>query len=356
MDVSLISQCRTVAAISPDHQVYLVQHPDSRKLYVMKIMDVYNAQIYRALMASPVTGTPKIAECREENGRLTVIEEYISGTALSEMIENHSLTESRIFSIMEDLCGIVQKLHAMNQPLIHRDIKPSNILIVPYGHAVLLDFNAAKFYSQTSAADTVLLGTKGYAAPEQYGFGSSSPQTDIYALGVCLREMVQSLPVPTHRFDRMIETCTQIDPKKRYTDADRLANALKSAEGVSSPVNGSPSRRDVSASFLPPGFRTRTPWKMGLSAAAYSFILYETFVMKFLKDLTPAQRALERLSFLACCLSLVLITFNYRNIQKTFPLCRSSSRVLRILGVVILNAISLFVILLLMVIIEPLLS
>ena len=356
MDVSLISQCRTVAAISPEHQVYLVQHPDSRKLYVMKIMEVYNASVYRALYSAPVTGTPKIAECREEDGHLTVIEEYISGTPLDEYIQNHTLSEERIFSIMQDLCRIVQKLHAMKPPLIHRDIKPSNILIVPYGHAVLLDFNAAKFYSAGSGADTVLLGTKGYAAPEQYGFGSSSPQTDIYALGVCLREMTDSLPLPTHRFDAVIASCLQMDPGKRYADADRLADALKAAEGIPDASSGNRPPVSGAASFLPPGFCTRTPWKMGLASAAYAFILYETSVLKSTKASAPAQLGLERLAFFACCMSLILISFNYRNVQKTFPLCRSSSRILKFLGVVILNLLSLFVILLLMVIFEPLLA
>ncbi|MDD6790017.1 MAG: protein kinase [Lachnospira sp.] len=356
MDVSLISQCRTVAAISPEHQVYLVQHPDSRKLYVMKIMDVYNASIYRALLASPVPGTPKIAECREENGRLTVIEEYISGTPLDECIRNHTLSEEQIFCVMDDLCRIVQKLHAMEPPLIHRDIKPSNILIVPYGHAVLLDFNAAKFYSARSGADTVLLGTKGYAAPEQYGFGSSSPQTDIYALGVCLREMVNSLPIPQHRFDAVISSCLQMDPKERFADADKLSDALKAAEGIPGVSSDTSLRQSGAASLLPPGFRTRTPWKMGLASAAYAFILYETSVLESAKAASSAQLILERVAFLACCLSIILITFNYRNVQKTFPLCRSTSRILQILGVVVLDALSLFVILLLMVIIEPLLA
>lgn len=94
---------------------------------------------------------------------------------------------------MYDLCEILEKLHSVTPPIVHRDTKPSNIIITNYEHVVLLDFNAAKYFADTDTADTILLGTKGYAAPEQYGFGSSTPQTDIYALGILLKELVKSL-------------------------------------------------------------------------------------------------------------------------------------------------------------------
>lgn len=74
------------------------------------------------------------------------------------------------------LCNILNALHSMTPPIIHRDIKPSNIIITSYNYAMLLDFNAAKQFSGQNESDTVLIGTPGYAAPEQYGFGSSSPK------------------------------------------------------------------------------------------------------------------------------------------------------------------------------------
>ena len=98
------------------------------------------------------------------------------------------------------LCNILEALHSMTPPIIHRDIKPSNIIITSYNYAMLLDFNAAKQFSGQNESDTVLIGTPGYAAPEQYGFGSSSPKTDIYSLGIVLREMLDRItPVPDCR-------------------------------------------------------------------------------------------------------------------------------------------------------------
>ena len=168
-----VSSFHTIAMINEFHGVYLVQDPDTGKIYVKKV-----------LLQHPVAGTPGIIACSEEAGRMVLIEEYISGSSLQEKIEGNALSEADILRYMLDLCDILEKLHTGEQVIIHRDIKPSNIIITTYNRAVLLDFNAAKFYSPESAEDTVLLGTKGYAAPEQYGFGSSTPQTDIYALGM----------------------------------------------------------------------------------------------------------------------------------------------------------------------------
>ena len=246
---------QVVAAINEPHKVYLVQHRDSGRFYVKKILDVYSADVYKDLVkkildvysadvykdlqAHPIPGIPRIMDSWEEDGRLVIIEEFISGVTLRDLIERTSsltisqggyeqapgeysaaahadstrneyitavapagmdpcelLTVERIGHYMAGLCEILERLHAHNPPLIHRDLKPSNIIITSCGNVMLLDFNAARFYSGEPGreSDTRLLGTKGYAAPEQYGFGESSPQTDIYSIGRILQECVDALP------------------------------------------------------------------------------------------------------------------------------------------------------------------
>ena len=198
---------QVVAAINEPHKVYLVQHRDSGRFYVKKILDVYSADVYKDLQAHPIPGIPRIMDSWEEDGRLVIIEEFISGVTLRDLIESTSspaantdlreiLTVERIGHYMAGLCEILERLHSHNPPLIHRDLKPSNIIITSCDNAMLLDFNAARFYSGEPGreSDTRLLGTKGYAAPEQYGFGESSPQTDIYSVGRILQECVDALP------------------------------------------------------------------------------------------------------------------------------------------------------------------
>ena len=171
---------QVVAAINEPHKVYLVQHRDSGRFYVKKILDVYSADVYKDLQAHPIPGIPRIMDSWEEDGRLVIIEEFISGVTLRDMIESTSspaantdlreiLTVERIGHYMAGLCDILERLHSHNPPLIHRDLKPSNIIITSCGNVMLLDFNAARFYSGEPGreSDTRLLGTKGYAAPEQ---------------------------------------------------------------------------------------------------------------------------------------------------------------------------------------------
>lgn len=240
-----------IAPINERHQVYLVRHQESGRLFVKKILSVYSADIYRKIRCHPVEGIPVIAAACEEDGRLTVIEEFISGTPLSDLIDltrrsgtapydppenecpssaipNDPLTIPRIGRYMIRLCEILERLHSLDPPVIHRDIKPSNIMVTACDTVVLLDLNAARFYSGSPGrrTDTRLLGTHGYAAPEQYGFRESSPQTDLYAVGMTLKEAVDALPCEDHTFDAVIRKCTQMDPSKRYASAGALKAAI----------------------------------------------------------------------------------------------------------------------------------
>ena len=208
-----MSDYKIISALNEEHKVYLVQSALSGNIYVQKILDVYNIRVYEYLYRNPVAGIPRLINYYEDGNQLIVIEEYISGTSLQEKIDNSDLSVSDIRSYMIMLCNILEALHSMTPPIIHRDIKPSNIIITSYNYAMLLDFNAAKQFSGQNESDTVLIGTPGYAAPEQYGFGSSSPKTDIYSLGIVLREMLGSItPAPDiapilHRLNLIAERC-----------------------------------------------------------------------------------------------------------------------------------------------------
>ena len=188
-----LSYYKTIAVLNEAHQVFLVQHRQTDQICVKKVLSIYNPEIFRFLREHPIPGTPGILALWEEDGMLTVLEEYISGITLEERMRNAPLTPEEVFSYFSELCDIAERLHQCKPPIIHRDIKPSNIMLTSCGHLVLLDFNAAKSFHGPAAADTTRLGTQGYAAPEQHGFGASSPQTDLYAMGVLLREMSRKL-------------------------------------------------------------------------------------------------------------------------------------------------------------------
>jgi serine/threonine protein kinase len=332
-----LSYYHTIATINDAHKIYLVQHRETHKIYVKKILDIYNLHIYKYLQNHRITGIPKLYDIYEENEHLTIVEEFISGTSLQEIIDSHALSISFIIQIMCELCDILEQLHGLNPPIIHRDIKPSNIIITPYEHVVLIDFNAAKYLTCQNETDTVLLGTRGYAAPEQYGFGSSTPQTDIYALGILLKELVAALPVATDKFDAIISSCTQINPSDRMKSVSQLkAEIMRHKTHDTSKMQ--PVKCAAWQDYLPPGFRAKTPWKMLTASVIYIFIVWLCLSMTFESE-TLIQLWLQRVFCLFMMLSVIFCCFNYRNIQRFVPLCKSPHRVIRYFGILILTTV-----------------
>ena len=112
---------------------------------------------------------------------------------------------------------------------IRDSIKPENV-ILRGNDVVLIDFDAARLHKPEAKADTRILGTTGFAAPEQYGLGQSSTRTDIYSLGVLMNLMLTgqhpSKKLAEGRMGRVIQRCTQVNPSKRYKDVIHLMEVL----------------------------------------------------------------------------------------------------------------------------------
>lgn len=344
MDISSrlsISFYKTIAVLNEQHKIYIVQHIQNKKIYVKKILEVYSLEVYKALKSTPVEGTPRIFEIYEENSVLTVIEEYISGQTLKELAETSSVTVEEFKKYIFELCRILSKLHRLSPPIIHRDIKPSNIIITPENHVVLIDFNAAKCFTELKESDTVLLGTQGYAAPEQYGFGSSTAQTDIYAVGILIKEMLSAMPPDTHDFDSIVKKATQIDPNDRYKDIVHLQNSIGYGKADFSSKEFLAAKLKALRKFLPPGFRTGTLWHIFLAVTSYLLIFAivlsennETSKNNFTKE--------DAVITVVFSLTIIFVTFNYLDIQRFMPLCKSEKKPVKYLGTALLCAILLF--------------
>lgn len=338
-----LSYYKTIATINESHHIYLVQHQDSGKIYIKKILSLYNAEIYQYLAEHPILGTPGIVDYFETDGQLILIEEYISGISLQEKISSKSLTSDKIIQYISNLCAILECLHEAVPPIVHRDIKPSNIIVTEYDKLILIDFNAAKYFTDINAEDTILLGTQGYAAPEQYGFGSSSPSTDIYSVGVLLRELAASLPDCDHRFDPIIERCTQINPQDRYHSAAELKASLSTK-----PARPPKSIHQTKVkNFLPPGYRTGTVWKMILASFGYICIFWISFSSNS-TGLTGPALFVDQASTLLILLSPILCSFNYLDVQRFLPLCKFKNPVPRYLGIILLDFSVMFILIMLL--------
>ncbi|MCR5272703.1 MAG: protein kinase [Lachnospiraceae bacterium] len=280
-----------------------------------------------------------------------MIEEYISGTPLNELMASKNLNLSLIEKIMSDLCSIVSRLHMVSPAIIHRDIKPSNVIVGNDGYVALLDFNAAKQFTENATKDTVLLGTEGYAAPEQYGFGSSSPQTDIYALGILFKEMLQSSNISLFPYKKIIDKCTHINPDERYRSVEEFREALSLKLPDSS---GTDSKRNTLASFIPPGYRSHKPLKMLLATFGY-IVLLDFFLTLKIENTNGISLWIERIAMLLATLSIIFISYNYRDVWDVIPFAKSKYKTLRIISIITFDIIIALAIIIAMLSIESLL-
>lgn len=162
---------------------------------------------------------PNILSVRLENGKTIVTEEYIEGASLGRI----SLSERGLTRAFLELCQVLEFLHGHG--ILHRDIKPDNILLAPDGHIRLIDFDAAREPKANEAQDTRLLGTRGYAPPEQFGFAQTDARADLYALGATFRQLLG--PVARKgRWRHILRRCTALDPKDRYASASQIRRAV----------------------------------------------------------------------------------------------------------------------------------
>ena len=165
---------------------------------------------------------PEIFYVVEDEQQTIVIEEYISGQTLAEYIEEEKyLSEKEAAMLLTQLCSGLAALHGMG--IVHRDIKPAN-LIWQNGNVRLIDFDASRRIKKRAGEDTRLLGTKGYAPPEQFGYGQTDARSDIYALGVTMQEVLG--PHYHGYLLNILKKCRRIDPEARYPSVQRLQSVV----------------------------------------------------------------------------------------------------------------------------------
>ena len=174
-----------------------------------------------------------------------IIEDYIEGETLNTILEeNGAQPQELVIEWAMQICEALEYLHTRKPAIIYRDMKPSNVMLKPDGNIKIIDFGIAREYKEQSLADTVSLGTKGYAAPEQFGGkGQTDARTDVYCLGVTLYHLVTGHspcdppyeiypirhwnPQLDPGLEAVIEKCTQLNPNDRYQSCAELLYALQ---------------------------------------------------------------------------------------------------------------------------------
>ena len=146
--------------------------------------------VYRKLQQLESPHLAKIISCEEQQDIGMVTEEYISGETLDEKLHRQGVMPPELVKYyIRQLLEALEQIHA--QGIVHRDISPKNVLISTDGVVKLLDFDIARRRKRNQNADTTILGTVGFASPEQYGFLQTDATADIYALGVLMNVMLE---------------------------------------------------------------------------------------------------------------------------------------------------------------------
>lgn len=193
---------------------------------------------------------------RGSDGWQCVLLEYVDGQTLADYVGERTASLELAARVFPALCDAVIELHeGLPHPLVHRDLKPSNVIVDPRcGRVVIIDLGIAREHHEGVQTDTAHFGTRGYAPPDQFGFGQTDTRTDVYALGMLLRfcltgrepaQAGQGVDATTpphaqaacgHRrseaaVGRVIERACAFDPAARYQSVRELRGAFVRAIG-----------------------------------------------------------------------------------------------------------------------------
>ena len=199
-------------------------------------------------------GIPAIYGTFSKEGKDYLIMDYIEGKTLEDIIKAGKVRRGKAIKWTIELAEILDYLHnSFHTPIIYRDLKPSNIIITPEDKPVLVDFGIARYYNPDKNTDTFSYGSPGYAAPEQYkGRGQSSPQTDVFGLGVILFQMLTEydptlkpftfppMKLQDEKLENTVKRAIELDPLKRYISVAELKESLEKYLGIYKSVKKEP--------------------------------------------------------------------------------------------------------------------
>ena len=221
-DFSLVSQIRK--------NLDLVQNKFTRQLMVRRISPAADYPVLQTLCRIKHRNLMEIYDVKTQDGVCISLCEYINGMTLDMRVEYYQPFDIR--SAKDILCQICDGLSQLHiNGIVHRDIKPGNVMITDDGMVKIIDYSISRLIKPEQRKDTTVLGTAGYASPEQFGFTQTNGKTDIYACGVLLNYLLTG-KLPNEQLHQgllttVIQQCIEIDENKRFASADELKKVLQ---------------------------------------------------------------------------------------------------------------------------------
>lgn len=188
---------------------------------------------------------PRIVDIIDNGETIYVIMDYIEGESLDKILNEYgSQPEELVIGWAKQLCDALSYLHSQKPPIIYRDMKPANIMLKPEGNIKIIDFGIAREYKEQKLSDTTVLGTKGYAPPEQYS-GQTDARSDIFALGMTMHHLLTGIdprsgeayapvrmwnPELSEGIEIIIDKCVEPAAENRYQNCADLLYDLEHPE------------------------------------------------------------------------------------------------------------------------------
>lgn len=277
--------------------VYLAEDQRLRRLVAIKEMDEARLSAdgqraaaemfeHEACMLAQLNhpGLTRIWDYFQEGSRAFLVMEYVPGHTLRDVLAQHGgpLPEAFVLACALQLCDVLAYLHSHRPPIIFRDLKPANIMVAApldpadaNGDAAsldppslkLIDFGIARLFRPEQTSDTLVIGTPGYAPPEQYGHGQTDERSDIYSLGATLHHLLGGQaptgllmlalpdlnPAISLALARVVARATALNPHDRYPNIDAMRRDLHAI--IRAQAEAMPGRK-LAQQITPPGRAT----------------------------------------------------------------------------------------------------
>lgn len=188
---------------------------------------------------------PRIVDIIDNGVTIYVIMDYIEGESLDKILNEYGAQpEELVINWAKQLCDALSYLHSQKPPIIYRDMKPANVMLKPEGNIKIIDFGIAREYKEQNLADTTVLGTRGYAPPEQYS-GQTDARSDIFALGMTMHHLLTGIdprkgdsyapvrqwnPELSEGIEIIINKCVEPVAENRYQNCEDLLYDLQHPE------------------------------------------------------------------------------------------------------------------------------